>query len=126
MNLFLVLPYYFSWHYTSALSDIKNIWTSFLLFFYHFFSIPSLFATLFSPWMKIHDKYNIKESLLDTFIFNTLIRLFGVFVRLMFILIGVVLLLLTFVLGIVFYFIWLLMPVFVIGVLIWSINKLLI
>lgn len=110
MNLILVLPFYIRWHYTTALLDIKDIWVSFLLFFYNFFSIPTLFSTLFSPWMKIHDTYNINQSLLDAFVFNSLIRVFGVIVRSSFILLGVLLLLLTFAFGLGVFILWFFLP----------------
>lgn len=111
------------WHYTTALLDIRIIWTNFLVFFYNIFSIPTLLTTLFSPWMKIHDGYNINRSLLDTFVFNSLIRVFGVFVRLCFILIGTVALVLTFILGLLFYLVWFALPFILVVVFLWSLEQ---
>lgn len=121
--IFLVLPYYLVWHYSTALFDIRNIWKNFLIFIYNFFSVPRLISTLFSPWMRLNDKYT-PDTLLETLVFNSMMRVFGVFVRVSFIIIGGVTLLATLVFGVIFYVIWLLLPLLLLGVFMWSLLKL--
>ncbi len=124
MSFFFILPNYLIWHYSYAFNDIANIWKNFVVFIYNVFSIPTLLFTLFSPWMKMNDGYNINQSLLNTFIFNSMMRLFGVFVRLIFIIIGLVTLALTLVLGVAFFILWAFLPFVLSGVLFWSIKNL--
>ena len=124
MSFFYILPNYLIWHYSYAFNDIKNIWKNFIVFVYNVFSIPTLLFTLFSPWMKINDGYNVNESLLNTFVFNLLMRFFGVFVRLIFIIIGLVTLALTLLLGVAFFILWAVLPFVLFGVFFWSIEHL--
>ena len=122
MSFFFILPNYLVWHYSYAFNDIKNIWKNFVVFVYHFFSVPTLLSTLFSPWMRINDRYSSKESLVNTLIFNLLLRFFGVFVRSIFIVLGIVALLLTIVIGALSFMVWAVLPIVLLGVLGWSLQ----
>jgi hypothetical protein len=124
MNFFLIVPYYVVWHYGHAYSDIKSVWTNFLVFIYNFFAIPVLISTLFSPWMRIHDLYGPRSSIFETFMFNSMMRVFGIFVRLIFIFLGTVSLLFVVLFGIAFYIVWLLLPFILFGFWLWGFKEL--
>lgn len=122
MNLFLVLPYYFAWHYSRAILDIKDNAKNFIVFVYNLFSIPELVSTLFSPWMRIKDGYNV-NNLLETFVFNSMMRVFGVFVRLIFILLGIFSLVVVTVSSMLAFLIWFFLPAVMVMIFVWSIGQ---
>ena len=122
MNLLLVLPYYFVWHYGRAILDIKDNAKNFIVFVYNIFSIPTLVSTLFSPWMRINDGYKV-SSLLETFVFNSIMRLFGVFVRIIFILLGLISLIFTVLFSGLFFLVWFFLPALMVMVFVWSLNQ---
>jgi hypothetical protein len=122
MNIFLVLPYYLSWHYGRAILDIKDNAKNFIVFVYNVFSIPVLISTLFSPWMRIKDGYSV-NNLLETFVFNTMMRFFGVFVRLMFIILGILSLIFTTIVSCFTFIIWFFLPVFMVMIFVWSLGQ---
>ncbi len=124
MSFLLIIPYYLLWHYGIALRDIKNIWFTFIAFIYKFFSIPVLLKTLFSPWERIKDSYGSrKESFVETFIFNSMMRFVGVFIRLFFISIGFFAIATIFLLGIIFYVIWFFLPFIIINIAVWGLGE---
>lgn len=49
MQLALLIPEYLVWHYSKAIRLILNIASNFIWFVYHFFSVPLLSNTIFSP-----------------------------------------------------------------------------
>lgn len=50
---------YVAWHYGTGLQGVIRLWKNFLEFFYHYFSIPTLLATLFTPFKRI---YKVKQG----------------------------------------------------------------
>lgn len=110
MHVFLALPYYLAWHYTTALSDMKNIWKNFFSFIWNFFSIGLLVRTLFSPWHKMAENYGKIEDLFGNLIVNTMMRLVGAVVRLLFIIMGLFSIVLCAVVGVAVYIFWLVLP----------------
>lgn len=113
MSFFLILPYYLRWHYSQALIDLKNLWKNFVVFFYEFFSIPTLLLTLFSPWHRMQDSYSKQitfEGTVGTLIVNTLMRFVGAFVRFIFISLGLLMVVVTIILGFFIFAIWLILP----------------
>ena len=105
---------YLWWHYTEALSNIRKLFGNFLWFFYNLFSIPILARTLFAPWQKLAEKYKGGfdiQNLFESFLVTSIMRIVGFFIRIVVIVTGLAALVLTFILGIAFFFIWLLVPV---------------
>lgn len=123
MDFLLVLPYYLVWHYGRAYFDIKSLWKNFLIFVFHFFSIPVLLRTLFSPWQRMHDGYGPQNPIFETLIFNTIMRVVGAVIRLVFILIGSLCLLACFVIGFVFLILWFLFPFIMLSMFSWGIKQ---
>ncbi len=122
MSIFLVLPYYFSWHYGRAILDIKDNARNFIAFVYNIFSVPVLISTLFSPWMRLKDGYKV-NSLLETFVFNTMMRIFGVLVRLTFIILGVISLVFTILCSAILFLVWFFLPALIVMIFVWSLGQ---
>ena len=121
MIAFRVFGRYLAWHYTLALTDFVRLGGNFLWFFYHFFSIPIIIRTLFAPWHRLGERYGHKldpGAVLGTFIVNTLMRLVGFVIRIIFLAVGLLTLILTAILGTTLFVFWLALP-FVILALIW-------
>lgn len=112
MNPITILNGYFLWHYTSAFTDFLRVWGNFLWFVQHFFSIPSLFKTLFSPWKRLHEEYQkgLNSDFFGTLVVNAIMRIIGVIVRLIFIIIGTIFLIVVFLGGLLFFLFWIIMP----------------
>src|SRR5689334_12527442 len=124
MNSFLTLPYYFMWHYSKALIDLKNLAKNFLSFVYNFFSIPLLAKSLFSPWRRFNDSYGKVESIFETLIFNIVMRFVGAIVRFIFIVMGIFSLVVLSVLSVLIFTAWLLLPFIIIYALLVGIGGL--
>jgi len=117
MAFLSVLPSYILWHYSRAFLSIFKIWTNFQWFIFHFFSIPTLFRTLLSPWKRLTEERGGKpldfENIVGPIIVNTLMRLIGAIVRLTFIVIGLLSYLIVLTLGVVFIFAWIFAPLII-------------
>lgn len=114
MNFLLTIPNYFLWHYGKALLDFANLWKNLVVFFYQFFSIPTLLLSLFSPWHRMNDAYSGQltfEATVGTFIVNTIMRLVGAIVRAIFIVLGLVCIFASIVIGFVAFGLWIVMPI---------------
>ena len=121
MRIISLSLYYFSWHYSHAFRNIFGVWSNFLWFVYHFFSVPILFATLFAPWKRMQeerDRVFDLERIASAIVVNVVMRIVGFFVRSIFIIIGMVALVTVVVFGVVFYIFWVLAPFIVVIVLI--------
>ncbi len=128
MPIALLIPEYFLWHYTTALRLCLNIATNFVWFVYHFFSMPVLFRTLFSPWHKIHEKYRSgfhPSSFAETFVINTIMRMVGFAVRAAVIIFGGGLCIVTVLFGLTLFLIWLALPLAVLVIILLSFRLLL-
>lgn len=94
-------------------------------FIFHFFSIPILLGTLFIPFHRLAERrergFN-PENILETLIVNTVMRAVGALVRGVIILTGLVVEILAFGLGLLFFGVAFLLPIalplgFILGVL---------
>jgi hypothetical protein len=117
MNILLTIPNYFLWHYSKALFDLLNLWKNLLIFFYEFFSIPTLLSTLFSPWHRMNDQYSGQltfDATVGTFIVNTLMRIVGALVRGVFVVLGLICIFISVALGAIAFIAWLFLPALII------------
>src|SRR3989344_4322818 len=96
MNPALVIPAYIVWHYTTALRDIWGILTNFLWFFWHFFSMPVLLKTMFLSRYKLTTNIFLQ---IKSFLIRVVVLIFAF---------GISLAVIT--IGIVFYALWLVLP----------------
>jgi hypothetical protein len=113
MNIGFFFTHYVAWHYTKAFRRIYGIWTNFLWFVYHFFSIPLLLKTFFEPWQRMHEEYKKgvdPQELAGALIVNLLLRLVGMVLRAVVIVVGLALFLLILVGGLLCFLAWLILP----------------
>jgi ABC-type multidrug transport system fused ATPase/permease subunit len=113
MSSSFLLMDFFVWYYSAAFRDMFALWLNGMWFIVHFFSIPLLLRTLFAPWRRITDTYRRGsiEDLMETFVMNTMTRIFGAVVRSVIIFIGVVCLLVGSVALILSVLLWVALPV---------------
>jgi hypothetical protein len=101
------------WHYSCAIKDIYSGWKDLLLFNLHYFSIPFLFRTLFSPWRRYKFSFgrgfNISK-IAEVIVFNAFSRLVGAFLRIIVICFGIITETFIFLMGIFTFFCWLILP----------------
>lgn len=114
MGFTLVTLDYLQWHYTKALVEFSRIYKNLLRFVYHFFSVPLLLQSFFSPWRRLgeaypKDKFDL-EGVFTTLVVNSLMRLVGIFMRLVLIGTALVFLFLMILFYPVFLAVWLLLP----------------
>lgn len=113
MNVILVLPYYFKWHYGRAWKDLTDNCVAAISFVGSFFSFSALLRTLFSPWKRLGETYEKgldAENILSTFIVNTITRALGFVIRSAVLIFGTIVLALTFLAVALVYAIWALFP----------------
>jgi hypothetical protein len=107
---------YVLWHYSRGIVDLLRVWSNFLWFFYHFFSIPLLLRTLFSPFQRLDESYKKGldlEAFFTTLGVNIIMRIIGAMIRLFMIALGVLALLTTLAIGAFFFVAWILSPLVV-------------
>lgn len=106
------------WYYTRAFRDLLAVGLNFLWFITHYFSIPLLLKTLFSPWKRMTDTYHRTglEDMLTTLVMNIMTRIFGAIIRLCFILFGLAVLLLSIICLFLVLALWVCMPVVLVAV----------
>lgn len=104
---------YLQWHYGAAFADLARIFSNYLWFLYNLFSISYLLETFFDPFERIRDESRSGADVSDFFsslLVNTLMRIVGMCVRFAVILIGIVLLLITLLIGAVTFLLWPFVP----------------
>lgn len=114
MKFLRFIPHYILWHYSRAVLELFGIITNFLWFIYHFFSVPILFETLFSPWQKMGEEYKKGFHLannLSVFFINTVMRIIGFFIRFFVIIFALILIVITIILGVIAFLSWLIAPI---------------
>lgn len=119
--LFLSVAHnYLLWHYTRAFGEIFHVWMNFIWFVIHFFSIPQLMHSWFSPWKRMVEgrgqKWNL-EDLAGFIIIGLLSRIIGAILRTAIIFVGLISLFVTIVGGFAVYLFWLGAPLILIGLL---------
>jgi hypothetical protein len=105
---------YWKWHYGGAIRNLFQIWSNFVWFIFHFFSLGVLTRTLFAPWRRLDEGYAkglAPEAWLQTLIVNGLMRTVGFIIRLIFIIVGSLVLLVMIILIVPVLIIWLLLPI---------------
>jgi hypothetical protein len=103
---------YLVWHYTRAFRDVSSFWMNIAWFVIHFFSIPLLLRTLFSPWKRVtteHTKYGL-EDLAETILFNIMSRVVGALIRSVLLIMGIVSLVVVLVAYVAFLTLWAVLP----------------
>lgn len=105
---------YLRWHYRTSPKFILELMGNYLFFVGHLFSVKLLLRTLFSPWRKLtaqKEKHGISGAL-DEISFNLISRTLGFIVRLATLLTSFIFFALIFVVGVLIFAFWFLIPVF--------------
>lgn len=127
MNFLLIIPYYLSWHYSQGLLDYFRIWKNLIWFLWNFFSIKILIRTFFTPFERLREKYAgglDMESFAASILITTLMRVVGMLARTVIIIFGLITLMTFTLVGFFGIFIWLLLPIIILGLIIVSIIAL--
>jgi len=117
-----------SWHFYDAPKEILKAWKSFLYFSSNYFSVPVLLRTFLSPWRKYGDSYGSPVEVwknLEVFVFNTMSRIIGALLRTIFIILGAFFIIFAFIVGLVVFVVWIVLPLILIFGFLVGINLLL-
>lgn len=104
---------YLHWHYGPAFHELFQVWLNFLWFIIHFFSLPQLGRSLFSPWKRITEQKQRGfsfENLASVIIIGLLSRLVGFLIRGSVLLVGLIILALVTISGLAIYLLWFAAP----------------
>ena len=116
MNPALVLIEYASWHYGDGVREYLLAWKNLHWFFYHFFSVPVLFATLFQPFHRMRESYKRgfdPEAFFESAFGNAMIRIVGFVARSVLLFVALVFNAFLFICGIIMFFGFLSAPVLI-------------
>ncbi|MCX6790731.1 MAG: hypothetical protein NTV62_00880 [Candidatus Gribaldobacteria bacterium] len=108
-----ILSAFLEWYFYEAPKNIGAIWQNYLIFYWEFFSIPTLLKTLLAPWKGYADAYGRGfdvERFLQTLGNNLISRFLGGLVRIFTILVGLCFEITVLVLGPVALVVWYLWP----------------
>ncbi len=113
---------YAQWHYTKALALMTHVFANLLWFIWHFFSIPQLAKTLFSPFKRITEKRKgfSFEDIAGTIIVNLLSRLIGAMIRISIVLAGLISLTFAVLLFGLTYLLWFFLPAMIMVILVYG------
>jgi hypothetical protein len=117
MKYLWIFPYYLGWHYGRGTAETLVVFKNFLFFVPRYFSIGTLFRTLFSPFQRLKENYEGGleiRNFLEVITVNLIMRLVGLLVRSFFITIGLIALVATFILEIILFVVWLILPFLVV------------
>ncbi|MEK7630713.1 MAG: hypothetical protein AAB417_01655 [Patescibacteria group bacterium] len=102
MNSALVVGEYLWWQYEAGLVLMLEAWMNVHWFLLHFFSVPELARSLFSPFHRMRERkkqgFDL-EDIFEVFAINILMRFVGALVRLVFISAGLVVQVVAFAIG---------------------------
>lgn len=108
------------WHYTKGFEFYITSWNSYFTWINHYFSLPTLLLTLFAPWKRliVEDKspgFNLTRFF-ENLMFNLISRVIGATVRFTLFWVGIILIIFTFLGGILGLGFWVLFPLLSLGI----------
>ena len=119
--LFLSVAHqYLLWHYSRAFGEIFHVWLNFIWFVIHFFSLPQMIRSWFSPWKRMVEgrgrKWNL-EDLAAFIVIGIISRIIGAILRTLVIITGLASLFIAIAGGVAVFVFWLGAPLIIIGLL---------
>lgn len=114
---------FWRWYYGESVKDVLTGWKNFIIFALNYFSIPLLLKTLLAPWKRDITRrprgLDLKK-LFEYLAFNTISRGIGFLVRFFTIIVGIIFLILVIAAGAVFFVLWLILPLALIGLIVFA------
>lgn len=107
---------FFEWLYGEGTQEFLKAWRNLHWFFYHFFSVPLMLRSLFQPLKRLKEKYGRgfdPEKFFENLVINTIMRIAGFFIRITFLVFAGIAQIFVFVLGAVFFALFLTAPIFI-------------
>ena len=104
---------FFYWLFVESTMRILHTWRFFFMFGSNFFSVPLLVRTFFSPWHRYwygYPKNFDPVAMLETIFGNLMSRIIGVFLRTVFIALGIIFDAFVFVIGFAALVFWVTLP----------------
>ncbi len=119
MQYLSLIGNYLVWHYTRGYYDLTENASNLFYFLYHFFSIPELMRTFFSPWKNFnegHASVQTSAEYLSLITINSILWIVGIILRSIVIATGLVLLIISGGLTLLAFLLWTFIP----GVIVFS------
>ena len=121
----LLIVVFWRWYYGEAVKNVLTAWRNFILFALNYFSIPLLLKTLLAPWKRDITKrpkgLDLKKFF-EFIAFNLISRSIGFLLRIFMVVIGTIFLIVTIIAGAVFFALWIILPLILLGLLIFGIS----
>lgn len=117
MVFLTIVHHYLLWHYSRAFLEIFHVWFNLIWFTVHFFSIPQLMRSWFSPWKRMTERREKKwdlEDLAGFIVVNLISRIIGFILRTIIITLGLICLFTVVTGGFVVYAFWVAAPLIII------------
>ena len=118
MNILSLVRDYLFWHYSSAYRDFFYIWSNYLWFVNHLFSVPDVVMSWISPFKRLEEgKVNIllhPEDFFSGLFVNIMMRFVGFILRSVIIFIALIGFLIVIIGGVMFTALWTILPVLVV------------
>ncbi len=111
---------YLQWYFVDGTLNILKKWKVSIVSCFRYFAIFVLIKTFFSPWKRITQSYgrgfDIKNYT-EAFVMNTMSRIIGAIIRLVFIIIGIVIEIVILIVGFLILIFWIIAPtLFLLGI----------
>ncbi len=126
MNVFFQ---YWQWYFIIQPRKLLEAWRNFLVFSLDFFSVHYLLKTFFAPWHRYYTSYGRGFDIkvwADAFLSNIIFRGLGAFIRTIIIILGVLFSILVFVIGLIAFLGWLMLPFILFAVFTFGIKMVLV
>jgi len=107
---------FIAWHYIQGTKKYIEIWKNYLVFFWWYFAVSRHFRSLFSAWKR--DVSKVREPGLHPILWaqsaleNLVTRFLGAIVRSFVVIAGIFVELVAVIIGLIMFFAWLLLPLF--------------
>lgn len=114
MNAVLVSLEFLGWLYSGGIKEFSKAWVNIHWFLYHFFSVPELIRTLFSPLKRLKESYRggfDPEKFFSALAVNIIMRITGFITRLFILFAALCAQITALVLGMLFFVFFLATPI---------------
>lgn len=114
MKVILIPIYYLSWHYSRAFKHVLDIYKNVMFFSLNFFSIKTLFSTIFRPFkspIEVKKSKNKDDANSEIAIVTFLMVCLGLFVRTATIITGILFAILVFFFWAIVFVFWAVLPI---------------